>query len=921
MPNFSRRWLAAGLCTLVLTACGERKSIIGPPPGRLSVSAASLPPTYGCASLEVTVHAKKIESLSIVGNRCGDNLRLALGGTPEYDKARKVVRIPLVLENGGTTSFRDPARVYAWEDSLTVLGSPARNGEDDDEPDDFDDPADGRTAARRAANQLRLVGADSAIGLTAQLFTGAVLWRYDASLAASAPQILPPGARSQVRWIEVRKRRGVHKFSMTLWASATVASAPAEAIIIVVDKSVVGTLVHDTVAMVGDPVAYQFTAAPGYTNVAVRVDQLRAPTSGVVVADADQHVIFASADRLVTVPVGAEALYASAQAVVTSPNTAAAFQNYLDAQYAYVHAHDAAQAERDIADVNHLVFNFLDNRAQVRRVDAALDGHSFRIGPTTLQDPGGDPISDPVIDPGVFNRLAAPPLTKGAMPARAQVPARAQMLAAFDDTVETSVFLYVNGIRTLESGASSTADKLDGLRLEIPLFQTQKIIVRYFYSRTYAVLPTRERLEQECARDWGNAAAAGFNGMNSYADYMATCTVDHQYQSLATQDIVESIRQVFAILTNSDALEKDAEYLANDIQHYRNLGWHVLVVPHSQGNLMANQAIHHLVQTRKYTAQLDTTCIAVVSLASPTSVRWDLPNDHYIFPVRVEGDLVPSTGGSTYQPTSTILSRQIAAEIASHHFNPLARAYLTIKYGFTTLHSPNDSYLEYESRLKVRDGMSSVYSACAVANIKAAETPMTVLTGLRFAPQILFLNAFKDTIATRVIANDKWESIDSTIANPIGDGIYRAGALGTTQVEATRFEHKAVWDVTVNVPPPAAIVGSWSGTWIADTSPDEGTISMVISGSGNNMTMFVNWTQGGQAFSGASDFTGTIGDGPSGSGASSWIVYKKPGEPSGFNFFRFFAVATRNGTNTATGSAGTGSGIDGWTITMTRTQP
>src|SRR5581483_5645755 len=84
-------------------------------------------PERACARIDVALHGQALDRVSLTPTTlggCGNSLTLALGGTPEFDRARHVVRLPLLLQNTGTRPLGSPARLYGWEDSLAVVSPP-----------------------------------------------------------------------------------------------------------------------------------------------------------------------------------------------------------------------------------------------------------------------------------------------------------------------------------------------------------------------------------------------------------------------------------------------------------------------------------------------------------------------------------------------------------------------------------------------------------------------------------------------------------------------------------------------------------------------------------------------------------------------------------------------------------------------------
>ncbi|HEY7877879.1 MAG TPA: hypothetical protein VIC55_06625, partial [Gemmatimonadaceae bacterium] len=403
--------------------------------------------------------------------------------------------------------------------------------------------------------------------------------------------------------------------------------APSQRLIVQLGDGVNGTpLAGDSLWPNGATVRYAFTAAAGYENVLARLDGQPAPASGTVVTDRE-HILSVTADRRPTVAATAMPLYQTARALLTAGDPVAAFQSYLDDVGTYVDAHDPDTALRQLQDVEYLAFDPIRDSVSLTRLDAALAGHEFVIGAdSSASAVGTSPNRGVTHDRGTMHALDA---------------------TSALDSLERTMFLYVNGIWTPQFGPEGAAAAYVALRIlvsRVPLLRNQSAFgVHYFYNRTRsAQRPTPQQQQTHCTTLFVARLALGYKGANAFGPFMADCMADPSYRRFSDADLIECVRQVLAIMANTDAAETDAIELAQRIQGHRTNGNHVILVPHSQGNLMANQAIHHLRSvTNEYDPGRDSTCIGLVSLASPTSRRWEL-SEHLIAPIVVRGDVVPT---------------------------------------------------------------------------------------------------------------------------------------------------------------------------------------------------------------------------------------------------------------------------------------
>ena len=561
----------------------------------------------------------------------------------------------------------------------------------------------------------------------------------------------------------------------------------------------------DSLWSYGTQVPYAFAPAPGYENVMVRVDGMPASPAGLVVTDTE-HVLTVTADRRVVLNKDALPLYQRARAVLSAADPVAAYQAYLNLASAYVEssARGVDSAMQDVRDVEFLAFDPIRDSVALRKLDGALAGHVF-----TVDSAGGTKIN-------------------AARQGRTRTGLRGLDAAGNPDSTERTVFLYVNGIATPQfgpQGAFATRFHLNSIVSEVPLFLDQaRFNVRLFYNRTYSEQrPTPEQLSSHCVARFASRFTLGYLGANSFAPFMAACTSDSTYRRFSDHDLLECVRQMWAILANTDGAEVDALSLASRITELRDSGNHVILVPHSQGNLMANQAIHRLRSvTHEFDPTRDSTCIGLVSLASPTSHRWEL-GEHYIAPIVVRGDVVP-TIDNEWPPIDTDLSHQLLD-------NP------SIETAFTPtgiiLHEVIGSYfLQPQSRAAIRSALENVYHACAVSSLAVRPPSLTLVVGGAANVSAIALNAFGDTLGGRTIA---WASTAPHVvsASPSGPtvAVARGVAAGGGSIIASRMNRRAETAVTVVNPVPAddpfsfIYVASYEEGFFGDDQHLSGTVA------------------------------------------------------------------------------------------------
>jgi hypothetical protein len=199
--------LAACAVTAVI-GCNElvrpHLSVVGVAP---SFEVAAAAPEQGCARFDIRLHGRDsitVDSVTAApagSEGCG-TIRPIIVGKPTYDRARRLIGLPVALENAGPRALRSPARLYGWEDSVVITAPPV-------------------LVDNEYAGYVDFARADSSISTASSRFGGSLLWRFDTLLAVSGEsQVLAAGARSRLRWIELTVMPGVRELRTTLWGEA-----------------------------------------------------------------------------------------------------------------------------------------------------------------------------------------------------------------------------------------------------------------------------------------------------------------------------------------------------------------------------------------------------------------------------------------------------------------------------------------------------------------------------------------------------------------------------------------------------------------------------------------------------------------------------------------------------------------------------
>lgn len=312
---------------------------------------------------------------------------------------------------------------------------------------------------------------------------------------------------------------------------------------------VIGTsAAGESVYRPGTRVRYSFDAAPGYTNVRVMLDGEHVNPRGVLTLDR-AHLLVATADLIVSIPPGREDLLRSARAILTSSDPAAAYQSHLHAVARLFDEVGDVEAARQLAIIEFLAYDPVQDAAALVRVDAALAGREFHV-------------------------------TQSSRPTQTMRDTRRTYSLVQSEPVTPSTAYYANGVFNDFTQAQTSARALISVVREANAPGVTS--VRLLYNRTYSAQMTSfEQRTTMCLQDL--VRAEPFIGDLSMDFRYLRCMGDYA-QHLATNfDLVESARQVLQ-LTNHAAFvsEADAQGFADVLAAEMKLGRNIILVPHSR---------------------------------------------------------------------------------------------------------------------------------------------------------------------------------------------------------------------------------------------------------------------------------------------------------------------------------------------------
>lgn len=319
----------------------------------------------------------------------------------------------------------------------------------------------------------------------------------------------------------------------------------------------------------GRTVAYRFVLQPGFEELRVALDGAAVPDSGTVTASA-AHLLVASASPVIVVPPADAPLVAEARAMLSAADPVVRYQALLDRMAAL----PPAEAERQLRLASGSALHGVRDSAAIRRLDEALAGRFFEVT-------GGQALRASFAAAG------------GESPVAGSLP---------------STLLYINGIHSDAFASMSTALRIAALaeeRLGWTFGGGSAHRFGRFYNQTWADSPHGSGFQ--CLAWWQNGgwSVLEFAGMQ---DWYRRC--------LGEIDILEAAGQWIDVqFQRSGLLDADARRFAMRMQSEIRQGRSVLIVAHSQGNLMAQEALETLPASALQ-------CVAVVSLAPPATDGW-----------------------------------------------------------------------------------------------------------------------------------------------------------------------------------------------------------------------------------------------------------------------------------------------------------
>jgi alpha-tubulin suppressor-like RCC1 family protein len=365
-----------------------------------------------------------------------------------------------------------------------------------------------------------------------------------------------------------------------------------------------------------------------------------------------------------------------------------------------------------------------------------------------------------------------------------------------------------------------------GFDFQTPAYQGGDLAF-YFYNATWTFNPGYSELE--CAL----AYAEAFSSANvlDLLNLGYTCGYTlHDLSTAAGQ--LDNVLNSFPVEGNPYALN-----LSDIIKRQISLGRGVILVGHSQGNLMVQEALHNLYTSA---SPMAARCVSVVALAAPTSASWPVGGET-VAGVAVKGqalqDIILELGLNAFPTASTDVSDSVENEVsrAGPVLGPLA-----VIPAELFLHTVVESYLKGD------------YTQQWITNTLGAERGFlrnTCHNRVTIAPTVDSVAVGNTVQVTDTVKNPldslltgipvTWRSSNPTIAMVDQTGIVTGNQLGTDTIWAVISGDSASATITVTPLAPVSASGISAGLTTCGVTP------------------------GGAAFCWGNNADGEIGDGDS----------------------------------------------------------
>lgn len=469
----------------------------------------------------------------------------------------------------------------------------------------------------------------------------------------------------------------------------------------------------DTAYSPGATVPYDFQAPSDGRILTVYLDGVAVPTAGTVQMNGP-HSLFAVLRSDMTLKPSDQALFEAIRAVLTASDPAPPFQSLMDLVGKAYSELGETEADARLSRATAAAIDPKRDSASLWRVDAALGGHVFDINAAYVP---------PVDTFTASGRGRAKP--SGASRGKA-MGAGPLPVGEGRGTAEPTAIFFVNGVGKSFPQATATQGHLGALlRRNVPRFRDPNdVVMRLFYNRNEAA---------QIGVDVDRNLAMCLSGLTPdltavmiYIACRATKVVDPVHDLIA--DLLEAKRILSSkTLPTSGPVVVDIGNFATELDAYGTAGRNVVIMPHSEGNLITERALEELVRRRVFKANGSPTCIAVTPMASPTVHYGPIPS-RYVMPTQLEGDIVllaprADPMAENFPASPNTLNDRFAAQRANGGWLSQNMRYLRQLLDGIEMHGM-ESYLSRDGgRAMVMAAAEQAYDACATRSVEIAGGP------------------------------------------------------------------------------------------------------------------------------------------------------------------------------------------------------
>lgn len=527
---------------------------------------------------------------------------------------------------------------------------------------------------------------------------------------------------------------------------------------------------QDTLLPYGTTVRYGFASAPGNEDLAVMLDGEMVPAAGVLTMDTS-HVLLADVAEKLVLTSGDEELVRSARAILTATDKVAAFQVHLDQIDALYDRVGEEEASRRVGIVSQLAYDLVADSATLRQAHEALGNHVF-----TPSDAATQTVSGATTSTNVAHRPV--------------------------------MYYAVNGIMNTPTDAEIYRQKVDFALGEAGVSSE----ARLFYNRTFLYQHANKYQAGQCyVQMQSEIRDLSFGRAIQKASQCTLLMARDLVRFFA--DVAESGRQVASLyydvdLANPSPLyHRDGEVFADTLRQ-AEASANVILVPHSQGNLITQLGLRGLSRRDPRFESGAHSCVGITSLSAPITHSplvnvWPTLAPESLEGIVMKYDVILFLGLNRFPRLETSLTRRAQKEMTVVTFYglmltpftggwSLAAIPLWRLYWAAKIHA-SDSYLSGRgARPQVKDALAALtqrvprIAGCeGTPQVHSVEvTPATARIAAGGSVQLMA--TARDAAGSAMVDSPvTWSSSTGSVATVSSTGVVSGVAPGTATITAS----------------------------------------------------------------------------------------------------------------------------------------